>query len=116
MGEVRVMQPLSEDSRRRHFRFVLTFRLLSFASVVVIGFWTHWSGLAWIPILILLVLAIFGFVAGKACDLLFRIQTLYYQDRLAREYSRMSPANRELLLSQMDPDFREHFLNRIKKP
>ena len=111
-----VIEPLSEDSRRRHFRFVLTFRLLSFASAVVIGFWTHWSGLAWIPIGILLVLAIFGFVAGKACDLLFRIQSVYYLYRLAHEYARMSSADRELLLSEMDPGFREYFLNWIKKP
>jgi hypothetical protein len=116
MGEVRVIQPLSEDSRRRYFRFVRIFRLLSFALAIVIGFWTHWSGLAWIPIGILLVLAIFGFVAGKACDVLFRIQTLYCLYWLARDYARMSPADRELLLSQMDPDFREYFLNWIKKP
>jgi hypothetical protein len=116
MGEVSKMQPLSEDSQRRYFRFIYTFRVLSFGSAVVIGFATHWSGLAWIPIGVLLVLAIFGFVAGKVCDVLFRVATFYHLYWLARDFSRMSPANRELLLSRMDPDFREHFLNWIKKP
>jgi hypothetical protein len=115
MSEEGAKQPSSEDSQRRYFRFVRTFRLLCFTSAVVIGFGMHWSGLAWIPIGVLLFLAIFGFVAGKFCDLFFRVAAIYYRYLTARDFSRMSPANRELFLSQLDPDYREEFLNRIKK-
>ena len=100
--------------RRRAALFVRSVRLLCLAAAIWIGCDYHWVGLAWIPIGVLLVLAIVGNFVGWICAFVIHLGVVFNMYRLAYEFSRMSPATRERALSRMDPDFREHFLNWIK--
>jgi hypothetical protein len=117
MNEARIIKPLDQEqaaSKRRGLLCARVLRLLCLAVAVWIGFENHWSGLAWIPIGALLVIAISGFIAIRVCTFLLHLLLVYKMYRLAWEFSHLSTKDRERLLGRMDPDFREHFLNWIK--
>ena len=117
MNEARIIQPIDQEQiagKRRCLLYVRVVRLLCFAAAVWIGFENHWSGLAWIPIGALLVVAISGFVTVRVCTLVIHMLVIFETYRLAREFSHLSATDRERLLARMSPEFREHFLSWIK--
>ena len=117
MNEARIIQPIDQEQvagKRRCLLYVRIVRLLCFAAAVWIGFEKHWSGLAWIPIGALLVVAVSGFVAARIFRLVIHLLVICNTYRLAREFSHLSATDRERLLARMDPEFREHFLHWIK--
>jgi hypothetical protein len=91
-------------------------QMLCFALAVWIGFDNHWSGLAWIPIGALLVVAISGFIAIRICTFLLHLLVVCNMYRLTWGFMQLPTAARERWLGQMDPEFREYFLKWIKKP
>jgi hypothetical protein len=102
----------------RHHRislFVRSVRLLCLIAAIWIGYDNNWAGPAWIPIAVLLILAIAGNLVGYTCAFLVHLMLVFHMYRIAYELSRMSPATRERYLSQMNPDSREHFLSWVKK-
>ena len=85
------------------------------AAAIWIGCDYHWVGLAWIPIGVLLILAIVGNLVPWICASFIRFGRLCLMYQLAYNFSRMSPMGRERMLSRMDPDFREYLLNWINR-
>jgi hypothetical protein len=117
MNEAGIIQPIDQEQvtrKRRCLLYVRVVRLLCFAAAVWIGFEKHWSGLAWIPIGALFVVAVSGFVAARICRSVIHLLVICNIYRLAREFSHLSATDRERLLARMDPEFREHFLHWIK--
>lgn len=91
-------------------------RILCLVGAIWIGFASHWSGLAWIPVGALLMVAIVAKVATGIGGIPIRLKLVYQMYRLAHELSLMSPTTRERSLSRMDPEFREYFLRWLNKP
>jgi hypothetical protein len=119
MNEASNMQPPNQKQVARDRRIVLlvrSVRLLCLAVAIWIGYDNHWAGFAWIPVGVLLILAIVGNIASWICAFLIHLKVVYNMYQLSNELSRMSPATREQFLSGMDPDFREHFLKWLNKP
>jgi hypothetical protein len=115
-----LLPPIPDDRRfipdRRFALYFHTVRLLCLAAAIWIGFASPSSGLAWILVGALLVIAIVERVATGVCAIPVRIMLVYQMYRLAYHFSRLSPKDRERLLGGMDADFREQFLKWLNKP
>src|ERR1039458_2463767 len=101
MTEASSTQPPDQKQNARFRRCLLvvrTIRLLCLAGAIWIGFDNHWAGLAWIPIGVLLILAIVESLVGWICAFFIHLAVVFNRYRLAYEFSRMSPATRELFL------------------
>ena len=109
----RLLNPRPEDRNiapgRGLVLYIRSVRLLCLALAIWIGFTNHWSGMAWIPVGALLMVAIVAKVATGVCAIPIRLRLVYQFYRIAYEYSRMSPATRERALSRMHPELRERF-------
>ena len=113
------LQPIDQKrvvQFRQNMLFIGSLRLLCLVVAIGIGYDNNWAGLAWIPIGILLVLAIVGNLLGYICAFLIHLRVVYCMYRIAHDLSHMAPATRARFLSQMDPEFRENFLRWLNKP
>jgi hypothetical protein len=91
--------------------------LLCFAAALCIGFENHWSGLAWIPVAVLLFVAVVARVSVWVWVGVIRLRwwfVIIERYRLARKLSHFSARDRERLLARMSPEFREYFFKWIK--
>ena len=110
MNEARNAQPPDQERITRH-RWVLPFirsvRLLCLAAAIWIGCDYHWAGLAWIPIGVLLTLAVVGNLVGWICAFLIHLHVIFQAYRIARDFRYLSATQRESMLTRMPPELRK---------
>ena len=101
-------QPIVPDAKwRRALLFVWAIRLLCFFGAVWIGFESHWSGFAWIPIGVLFILAVVGDCVEWICAFFIHLRVIFQAYRIAHDLRYVSAAQRESMLGRMPPELRK---------